>query len=258
MKGRIHSLETCGTVDGPGIRFVIFMQGCPMRCRYCHNPDTWDVKGGSEVTVEELVEEINRYLPYMEASGGGVTVSGGEPLLQSSFVTELFTRLKGMGIHTALDTSGFCNHPDPKKDRDLERLLTVTDLVLLDLKIIDPAKHHWLTSQYNERILSFARLLAARHIPVWIRHVLVPGVTDDPEDVRKMARFLHCLQNVEKLEVLPYHRLGIHKWEALQIPYSLKEILPPKEEEVESVTAELNRAIFHPAKSGDLLASFPF
>ncbi len=243
MIGRIHSVETCGTVDGPGLRYVVFMQGCPMRCRYCHNPDTWDVKAGKEITADSLMEEIERYLPYMRASGGGVTATGGEPMLQTPFVSELFSRCKEKGIHTALDTSGICYRPEKKQDPDLERLLSVTDLVLLDLKVIDAAKHHWLTGHHNKGILAFAKLLSRRNIPMWIRHVLVPGVTDDPEEIGRLAQFLAQLASVEKVEVLPYHKLGVYKWEALGIPYSLKDTVPPDQDEVEKISKLLNESL---------------
>ncbi len=219
--GRIHSVESCGAVDGPGLRYVVFTQGCPMRCRYCHNPDTWGRRGGREVSVGNLVDEIRSYVPFMKASGGGVTVSGGEPLLQPEFVAGLFAECHQLGIHTALDTSGYV---------DLEQAFPVlehTDLVLLDIKQINPEKHKALTSVTNDRVLRFARLLANLGKPMWIRHVVVPGHSDAPEDIEALADFVATLPSVEKVELLPYHLLGKHKWEALGVPYTLEGVEPP-------------------------------
>ncbi|MCS7460949.1 pyruvate formate-lyase-activating protein [Paenibacillus doosanensis] len=226
--GRIHSIETFGTVDGPGIRFVLFMQGCALQCQYCHNPDTWDSAKGRVVTVDEILGELEPYLEYYRRSGGGITVTGGEPTLQAAFVAALFTEVKRRwGLHTALDSSGFCE-PD-----HVQELMEVTDLVLLDVKHIDPAKHTALTSQSNERTLHFAELLSAQGKPVWIRHVLVPGLTDGSEDLRKLGAFLGKLTNVEKLELLPYHRMGVYKWQQLGRPYPLEGVAEPDEREVE-------------------------
>ncbi|MCE3198185.1 pyruvate formate-lyase-activating protein [Paenibacillus sonchi] len=234
-EGRIHSIETSGMVDGPGIRFVIFMQGCLLRCQYCHNPDTWTIGKGQLVTVQELVEEIRGYLPFLQFSGGGVTVSGGEPLLQADFLLTLFRALKReLGIHTAIDSSGGCFSRRGHFFETLQMLMQHTDLVLLDLKQIDPQKHLDLTGKPNDHILDFARFLSETNIPVWIRHVLVPGLTDDESDLRKLADFIKTLRNVERVEVLPYHEMGKYKYEQLGLKYPLVHIKPPDEETIQT------------------------
>ncbi|CAH1219038.1 Pyruvate formate-lyase-activating enzyme [Paenibacillus auburnensis] len=232
-EGRIHSIETSGMVDGPGIRFVVFMQGCLLRCQYCHNPDTWTIGKGQLVTVQELVEEIRGYLPFLQFSGGGVTVSGGEPLLQADFLLTLFRALKReLGVHTAIDSSGGCFSRRGHFFETLHLLMQHTDLVLLDLKQIDPQKHLDLTGKPNDHILDFARFLSETNIPVWIRHVLVPGLTDDEADLRKLADFIKTLRNVERVEVLPYHEMGKYKYEQLGMKYPLAHIKPPDEETI--------------------------
>lgn len=226
--GRIHSLETFGTLDGPGIRFVLFMQGCALQCRYCHNPDSWDTAAGQPRTVEEVLAEIEPYVDYYKSSGGGITVTGGEPTLQAPFVAELFRECKRRwGLHTALDSSGFC---DP---HHAEALLEATDLVLLDLKYMDSEGHRKLTTQPNERILTFACRLSRMGIPMWIRRVLVPGLTDNAADLMKLGRFISGLRTVEKVEVLPYHRMGVFKWQQLGRPYSLEGYREPDAKEVD-------------------------
>lgn len=231
MTGRVHSFESFGTVDGPGIRFVLFLQGCPMRCKYCHNPDTWDFAGGKEYTAEEVAARVLKYKSYF-TGGGGVTVSGGEPLLQKDFVAQLFSLLKEKGIHTALDTSG-ATFTEEKKESFLP-LLDKTDLVLLDLKEIDEEKHLALTGKSNRHALAFAKFLNERKIPVWIRHVLVPFVTDFDEDLRRLREFIDTMSNVERVEVLPYHTMGKVKYENLRIPYPLGDTRPPEKERVEN------------------------
>ncbi|OAJ76254.1 pyruvate formate lyase-activating protein [Brevibacillus sp. SKDU10] len=227
MKGRIHSLETFGTVDGPGIRFVLFLQGCALKCKFCHNADTWDTSGGTEMTVDEVLAEIEPYLNYYRNSGGGLTVTGGEPTLQAPFVTEVFTAVKEKwGLHTTLDSSGFC---DTAK---ADKLLEVTDLVLLDLKQMNREKHIWLTSQPNDRTLAFAKFLSDRGKKMWIRHVLIPGITDSASHLLEMGEFIGSLQGVEKVEILPYHEMGVYKWEELGKAYPLKGQRSPSEEEV--------------------------
>lgn len=229
MTGNIHSFESFGTVDGPGIRFVVFMQGCPMRCLYCHNPDTWQTGAGKEYSAEQVVQNILRYKNYF-AGGGGVTVSGGEPMLQAEFVKELFTLLKANGIHTALDTSGILFQP-----QDVHRfdgLLSVTDLVLLDIKHIDDERHRELTRHSNGNVLAFARYLSDIGKPMWIRHVLVPGITDSDGYLQKLSRFIKTLKTVERVEVLPYHTMGKVKYEKLGMQYPLKDTLPPTAERV--------------------------
>ncbi|PNT93733.1 pyruvate formate-lyase-activating protein [Clostridium thermosuccinogenes] len=226
IKGRIHSFESFGTVDGPGIRFVVFMQGCPLRCIYCHNRDTWDVSGGREYTVDEVMEQVKKYLTYMRSSGGGITVTGGEPTLQAGFVAELFKRCREMDIHTALDTSGFAAVEKVKE------LLEYTDLILLDIKHAVDEKHKEITGVSNELIKKFALYASEKGIPIWIRHVLVPGYTDSEEDLRLAGEFIKQLKTVEKVEVLPYHNMGEYKWEKLGQEYKLKGVRSPTAEEV--------------------------
>lgn len=228
MVGKIHSIETFGTVDGPGIRFVVFMQGCSLKCKYCHNRDTWDVHGGKEISLEELIKEISKYKSYMDNSGGGVTISGGEPLLQADFVTELFKNLKEMKIHTAIDTAGSL-----PISSQIKELLKYTDLVILDIKHIDDEKSKALTGISNKNNLEFAKYLSNVNIPVWIRQVLVPGYTDDKFDLQKLKNFIDSLNNVENIEVLPYHNLGKFKWEEIEGKYELENVTPPSEEDIQ-------------------------
>lgn len=227
VTGRVHSFESFGTVDGPGIRFVVFMQGCPLRCIYCHNRDTWDARAGREYTPEEIIEEMKKYMDYIKFSGGGITITGGEPTLQAEFVEEVFKRCKGLGVHTALDTSGFA---DIDK---VEGLLSYTDLILLDIKQAVDEKHKAITGVGNEKIKKFAFYTAEKHIPVWIRYVLVPGYTDDEEDLKLAAEFIDKLDNVEKIEVLPYHGMGAYKWEKLGQEYPLINVKEPDREQVD-------------------------
>lgn len=234
MNGKIHSIETFGTVDGPGIRFVIFMQGCTLKCKYCHNRDTWNVHGGKTVSKEELIKEITKYKSYIDTSGGGITVSGGEPLLQTTFITELFKDLKSLGFHTALDTSGALPLSEPIKE-----LLKYTDLVLLDIKHINPEKCVDLTGYTNKNTLEFAKYLSNINLPVWIRQVIVPGYTDDKFDLLDLKKFISTLSNVEKVELLPYHSLGKFKWKEIGVPYELENVPSPTPEEIEKVKSLL-------------------
>ena len=227
MIGHIHSIESFGTVDGPGIRFVIFMQGCTLKCKYCHNRDTWKVNSGKKITIDVLVKEIQNYRTYIENSGGGVTVSGGEPLLQAEFVTELFKNLKELGIHTALDTAGSI-----PLSPSIKELLKYTDLVLLDIKHIDDEKSKNLTGFSNKNNLEFAKYLNNINIPIWIRQVLVPGYTDDKFDLQKLKAFINSLSNVEKVELLPYHNLGKFKWDEIGDKYELENVVPPSQEDI--------------------------
>ena len=231
MTGRVHSIESFGLVDGPGVRSIAFLQGCNLRCRYCHNPDTWVKTGGTEWEAEALFRKLYRFKPYWKKNGG-ITVSGGEALLQMEFVTDLFSIAKKHDIHTALDTSGgpFCMESDYLES--FQKLMDVTDLFILDMKEMDPERHKALTGQDNRNILEFARYLSAHKKPMWIRHVLVPGLTDSRESLEALYDFIRELKSVERVEILPYHTMGVHKWEALGIPYSLKNVLPPTEEEV--------------------------
>ena len=225
MYGFIHSTESFGTVDGPGVRFVIFLQGCPMRCQYCHNPDTWKMRSGAVRSAESLIKEYQRNAPYY--TKGGITVTGGEALMQIDFLLELFQLAKQKNIHTCLDTSGI-TFPEKETSykKKLDALMELTDLVLLDIKHIDPAEHKKLTGYDNSRILAFARYLAEKNIPVWVRHVVVPGITDDPEYLSQLGAFLGTLPNIKALDVLPYHIMGITKYEQLGIPYPLEGIEP--------------------------------
>jgi len=223
MTGRIHSLESFGTADGPGIRFVVFLQGCRWRCRYCHNPDTWALQGGKEMEVDALFGTLLRYRSWFDASGGGVTVSGGEPLLQAAFVTELFGRLKHAGIHTALDTNGDWQE-EPDGGRKLEALLSVTDLVLLDIKHPDPEAHLALTGAEAASTLHFLDCLRQRSLPTWLRYVVVPGLTDSPPAIASIRRLKDTHPNVTGIQWLPYHRMGIFKWHEAGIPYTLEEV----------------------------------
>ena len=232
--GYIHSTESFGSVDGPGIRFLIFLQGCHMRCCYCHNPDTWKMGGescGTSATVSELLDKAERYRSYW-GPDGGITVSGGEALLQIDFLIDLFEEAHRRGINTCLDTAA---QPFTRKEpffSKFQRLMQSTDLVLLDIKHIDSEKHRWLTGHGNENILECAHYLSDIQKPVWIRHVLVPGITDDEAQLQQLRQTLDTLHNIQKVEVLPYHTLGTFKWEQLGIPYSLKDVATPTAEQI--------------------------
>ncbi len=226
--GNIHSIESCGTVDGPGIRFVVFMQGCPMRCKYCHNPDSWGLNQGKNYTVAEILEKYNGVKEFLQ--NGGITVTGGEPLIQISFVTELFKEAKKRKIHTALDTSGVTFTKD--NTEKIDELLKYTDLVLLDIKHINDEEHKKLTGYTNKNILEFAKYLSDRDIPVWIRHVVVPGITFDEKYLTELGKFLAQLKNIKALDVLPYHDMAIPKYENLGIEYPLKGVTPLTKKQV--------------------------
>lgn len=229
--GHVHSIETCGTVDGPGIRFIIFLQGCLMRCKYCHNRDTWDTEGGKEMTVDELMADLVQYRNYMDASGGGITVSGGEAMLQPEFVKAIFTACKTEGIHTCLDTNGFVR----RLDDTVKSVLDVADLVLLDIKQMDDKKHIDLTHVSNKYTLEFAKYLAEREQAVYLRYVVVPGYTDNLDDAHALGKFIEPMKNIEKIELLPYHELGKHKWTAMGEIYPLDGVHPPSHETMEEV-----------------------
>lgn len=239
MTGKIHSIETFGTVDGPGVRFVVFFQGCPMRCLYCHNPDTWLPEGRAEqppleLTPAALLSRMEKKRAFYRT--GGITASGGEPMLQTAFLTELFAQAKERGIHTCLDTSGILFSDRPERLMETDRLLGVTDLVLLDIKHMDDAGHRGLTGHGNGDVLAFARYLSEKKIPVWIRHVVVPGITYDAGALTALGHFLRTLSNVEKLEVLPYHALGKVKYDSLGIKYALEDT--PQLTKAEAAEAE--------------------
>ncbi|WP_371376094.1 pyruvate formate lyase 1-activating protein [Thalassotalea aquiviva] len=223
LEGRIHSIETCGTVDGPGIRFIVFMQGCLMRCKYCHNRDSWDEDAGEVKTVDQMMEEILPYKHFFRANGGGVTASGGEATLQAEFVTELFKRCKAEGIHTCLDTNGFVkNH-----NKRIDDLLAVTDLVMLDLKQMQDKTHIDLTKVSNRYAIAFAKHLQDINKPTWARYVVVPGYSDDMPSAKMLADFIAPMKNIERLELLPYHSLGEYKWAEFGEKYELEGISPP-------------------------------
>ncbi|WP_029901972.1 pyruvate formate-lyase-activating protein [Prevotella sp. 10(H)] len=228
MKGYIHSFESFGTKDGPGIRFVLFMQGCPLRCLFCHNPDTWGMNDKKyELTAEEAFTEISKVKTFIR--NGGVTVSGGEPLLQPEFINELFQLCKKDGIHTAIDTSGFLLNDK------VNEVLNNTDLVLLDIKHINPTKYKELTSKPLEPTLRFMEYLSKINKPVWLRYVLIPGFTDDETDLHEWAKYVSRFNNVERVEILPFHQMGLHKWEQIGADYKLKDIYTTSEAEIKRV-----------------------
>ena len=237
-KGYIHSLESFGSVDGPGVRFVIFTSGCAMRCQFCHNPDTWNMQSGTPYTADELIQKALKYRAYW-GSKGGITVSGGEPLLQIDFLTELFKKAKEEGIHTTLDTSG---NPFTREEpffNKFRELMQYTDLILLDIKHIDEKQHEILTGQSNPNILELAGYLSEIKKPVWIRHVLVPERNDKDEYLDRLHDFISGLENVERVEVLPYHTLGTYKWKELGLKYPLEGIDPPTKERIKNAEQKL-------------------
>ena len=225
MNGFVHSTESFGTVDGPGVRFVVFLQGCPMRCQYCHNPDTWKMNTGAVRSAQSLIQEYERNAAFYKK--GGITVTGGEALMQIDFLLELFRLAKQKNIHTCLDTSGVTYRPgESSYNEKLDELMKVTDLVMLDIKHIDPEGHKALTGHDNAGILAFAKYLEEKNVPVWIRHVVVPGITDDEGQLIRLGSFLGTLSNVKALDVLPYHIMGVTKYEQLNIPYPLDGVPP--------------------------------
>lgn len=230
MNGYIHSIESCGTVDGPGIRYVIFFQGCPMRCRYCHNPDTWEVNTGKQMSVDEVLQGFYSNLPFYK--NGGVTVTGGEPMMQMAFLIALFNHLKKQNVHTCIDTAGIMFNPHNEHFmKQLQVLLSLTDLIMLDIKHIDEKAHKALTGHSNNRILAFASYLSDKNIPVWIRHVAVPDITMYKEYLERLGAFLAGLTNIKALDVLPYHSMGQSKYEEIGLDYSLKNTREPSTEE---------------------------
>ncbi len=242
MIGHIHSTESFGAADGPGVRFIVFMQGCHMRCRYCHNPDTWKMDGGDEVTADEILKRALRFKPYW-GKDGVIAISGGEQLLQIDFVIELFKEGKELGINTCIDTAG---NPFTKEEpffSKFEELMKYTDLLLLDLKEINPARHKDLTGFDNSNIIEMAKYLSEINKPVWIRHVLVPEHSDFDEDLDALGDFIDTLSNVDRVEILPYHTLGKFKWENLGIPYSLESISPPSAERIENAKQRIHAGI---------------
>lgn len=232
IKGRIHSVESFGSADGPGVRYIVFLKGCNMRCQYCHNPDTWAKDGGELMTPEEVLKKALRYKTYWKEKGG-ITVSGGEALLQIDFVTELFRLAKEKGVNTCLDTSGNpFSLEEPFKSK-FDELMKYTDLFMLDIKHIDDAAHRKLTGQTNQNILEMAAYLSDHGKAMWIRHVLVPGITTEEDELHRLRSFLDTLKTVERVEVLPYHTLGVFKWKELGIPYQLEGLDPPTKEQID-------------------------
>ena len=234
--GFLHSFTTGATVDGPGVRVVAWTTGCMWRCRYCHNPDTWTMSNGIPVSVNRATEELRKYRHGLKVMSGGFTLSGGEPLMQHRFAVKLFRAAKAMGVHTALDTNGY--YGDRLADDELEAI----DLVLLDLKTWDPERHQALTGMDNAPSLAFAKRLAERKREVWLRFVLVPGLTDDVEDIGKIAEFAAALGNVSRVDVLPFHQMGKYKWKQLNMPYSLADTEPPSMDELERAIAVFRAA----------------
>ncbi|MBQ8835965.1 MAG: pyruvate formate lyase-activating protein [Clostridia bacterium] len=241
MDGYVHSVESFGTVDGPGIRFVVFLSGCPMRCKYCHNPDTWDLTGGTKTSVDELISQYKRNEPFYK--NGGMTVTGGEPLVQIDFLTELFCAAKACGIHTCLDTSGATYRADPEYIKKLDTLMQYTDLVMLDIKHIDTDAHRELCGMGNEGILAFAKYLDSKNIPTWIRHVIVTGITDGEEELINLGEFIAGLKNVKALDVLPYHTMGVAKYKSLGIDYPLTGVAPTPAETAKKAKETILKAI---------------
>lgn len=232
IKGRIHSVESFGSADGPGVRYIVFLKGCNMRCQYCHNPDTWAKDGGELMTPEEVLKKALRYKTYWKEKGG-ITVSGGEALLQIDFVTELFRLTKEKGVNTCLDTSGNpFSMEEPFKSK-FDELMKYTDLFMLDIKHMDDAAHRKLTGQTNQNILEMAAYLSDHGKAMWIRHVLVPGITTEEDELYRLRSFLDTLKTVERVEVLPYHTLGVFKWKELGIPYQLEGVDPPTKEQID-------------------------
>ena len=232
IKGRIHSVESFGSADGPGVRYIVFLKGCNMRCQYCHNPDTWAKDGGELMTPEEVLKKALRYKTYWKEKGG-ITVSGGEALLQIDFVTELFRLAKEKGVNTCLDTSGNpFSLEEPFKSK-FDELMKYTDLFMLDIKPMEDAAHRKLTGQTNQNILKMAAYLSDHGKAMWIRHVLVPGITTEEDELYRLRSFLDTLKTVERVEVLPYHTLGVFKWKELGIPYQLEGVDPPTKEQID-------------------------
>lgn len=240
MIGKIHSFETFGTVDGPGIRFVVFMQGCNFRCKFCHNPDTWFKDSGREYTEDEIINEVEKYRTYYEKSGGGITVSGGEPLLQIEFVTNLFKLAKEKGVNTALDTAGDIDLEVKENISKLDELLKNTDLVLLDIKEIDEQKHINLTGKSNKNTLEFAEYLNTKNIPTVLRYVYIKGINDSKETLDGIKRIKQCMKNIIDMDVLGYHKMGEYKWKELGVKNEFEHLESPSQEAVKQIKEYLN------------------
>lgn len=236
VKGRIHSFESMGLVDGPGIRTVVFFQGCKLRCAYCHNPDTWSCSGGTDVEPAELIKKILRFKPYFERSKGGVTFSGGEPLLQPEFLLEMLKLCKANNIHTTIDTAGYGKG-------NYEEILKYVDLVLLDIKHVTDIGYKDLTGQTINESKKFLDCVQAMDKKMWIRHVVVPGITDSEEHLKELADFIKPLKNVEKIELLPYHVLGVAKYENMNIPYRLEGLKPMNQDKLKKLECILKEEL---------------
>ena len=233
---KVHSVESFGTVDGPGIRFVLFLQGCHLQCKYCHNRDTWDINNGTYKSLDEIFDKIMKYKNYISPNGG-VTITGGEPLLQAKFIFELFTKLKEQNIHTCIDTSGMVSLTD-----DIKKVLSVTDLVLLDIKHIDDSKCKELVGKSNKLELEFAKYLSDNNINMWIRQVIIPGYTDSEQDLIKLKWFIASLKTVQKIELLPYHDMGKFKWKNLGVKYNLEDVRPANLDDIEKAKKVLGNS----------------
>lgn len=240
VKGRIHSFESFGTVDGPGIRFVVFMQGCNFRCKFCHNPDTWFKDSGKVYTAIEVFDEVKKYKVYYDNSNGGLTVSGGEPLLQIEFLTQLFKLAKENNIHTAIDTAGDINMLDKESLNKLDMLIKYTDLVLLDIKEIDDDKHKELTGKSNKNTLMLAKYLNNKNIPVIIRYVYIPGINDSEDTLNGLKKIKNEMKNIQEIDVLGYHKMGEYKWKELGIKNEFENVEPPMSDEVKKLKEYLN------------------
>ncbi|MCL2566753.1 MAG: pyruvate formate-lyase-activating protein [Alphaproteobacteria bacterium] len=237
MKTRIHSIESMGTVDGPGIRFIVFFQGCVMGCRFCHNRDTWDKHAGYEISIDEIISQVQKGLPFFKQGQGGITASGGEPLIHAEFIEELFKRCKDLGITTALDTSGCVELTDSVKN-----VLAQTDYVLLDIKHMVDEKHKILTGRHNDLVFAFADYIKNMPLNIWIRHVVVSGYTDDMADVEKLSLYIQSLgEAVKRIDILPYHTMGIYKWEQMGLAYPLVGIEPPSDEVLQQIKQTLEK-----------------
>ena len=244
VTGMVHSTESFGAVDGPGIRFIVFLQGCHMRCQYCHNPDTWEMETNKSQlrTVDDVLQEALRYKGFW-GNKGGITVSGGEALLQIDFLIAFFTKAKELGIHCTLDTCALPFRNTPRYLKKFDKLMAVTDLVLLDIKEINEEQHRIVTSQTNKNILACAKYLSDIGKPVWIRHVLIPGITDNDEYLHELAAFLNTLHNIERIDILPYHTLGTYKYDELHLDYPLKGVEPPTQERIDNANKIMESAL---------------
>jgi len=231
-KAYIHAIETLGTVDGPGIRYVLFLQGCPFQCKYCHNRDSWKPNIREQKTVQDILEDYKKYKHFYK--NGGLTVSGGEPLMQLEFLIDLFKEAKARGVHTALDTSG--GTYNPRRNEEFLELLKYTDLVMLDIKHMDDEQHKWLTAHSNKNILEFAKFVDSQNVDLYIRHVVIPDINDDEKYYRPLREFLDTLNNVKKIELLKYHNLGIQKWAEIGYVYELPHIRPSTQEDIDKAS----------------------